>query len=28
MEKIAWVVIRDGRLLVARNRDREKFYLG
>jgi 8-oxo-dGTP diphosphatase len=27
MEKIAWVVIRDGRLLVARNRDREKFYL-
>jgi 8-oxo-dGTP diphosphatase len=27
MEKIAWILIRDGRLLVARNRDREKFYL-
>ena len=27
MEKIAWVVIRDGRLLVARNQGREKFYL-
>lgn len=26
MEKIAWVVIRDGRLLVARSRHREKFY--
>lgn len=27
MEKIAWVVIRHGRLLVVRNSDREKFYL-
>ena len=27
MEKIAWVVIRDGRLLVARNQGRGKFYL-
>jgi hypothetical protein len=26
-EKIAWVVIRDGWLLVARNQGREKFYL-
>lgn len=27
MEKVAWVLIRDGRLLVARNRGRERFYL-
>ncbi len=27
MEKIAWVLVRDGRLLVARNRGLEVFYL-
>lgn len=27
MEKVAWVLIREGRLLVARNRDRDLFYL-
>src|SRR3954447_3019098 len=27
MEKVAWVHVHEGRLLVARNRDRERFYL-
>jgi 8-oxo-dGTP pyrophosphatase MutT (NUDIX family) len=27
VEKVAWVLVRDCRLLVARNRDRELFYL-
>jgi 8-oxo-dGTP diphosphatase len=27
MEKVAWVLVRDGRLLVARNRGRDLFYL-
>ena len=27
MEKVAWVHLRDGRLLVARNRGRQLFYL-
>lgn len=27
MEKVAWVLVRHGRLLVARNRGRDLFYL-
>jgi 8-oxo-dGTP diphosphatase len=27
VEKVAWVLIREGRLLVARNRGRDLFYL-
>lgn len=27
VEKVAWVLVRDGRLLVARNRGRDLFYL-
>lgn len=27
MDKIAWITLREGRLLVARNQGREKFYL-
>ena len=27
MEKVAWVHVRDGRLLVARNAGRDRFYL-
>lgn len=27
MEKVAWVHLREGRLLVARNAGRERFYL-
>ena len=27
MDKVAWVLIRDGKLLVARNRGRDLFYM-
>jgi 8-oxo-dGTP diphosphatase len=26
-EKVAWILVRDGQLLVTRNRDRDLFYL-